>query len=382
MDMDAFYASVEQADHPELRGKPVVVGGTSNRGVVSAASYEARKYGIHSAMPIFEAKRKCPHALFVPVRMGRYIEVSHQIMSILDKYSPLIEQVSVDEAYMDISGLEKLHGSPEAIGRKIKEAIRKNTSLTCSVGIAPNKLLAKVTSEMNKPDGLTIIDSDLAIEVIRTLPIEKVPGVGEKMSMKLKSRGIFRLGDFRKIPEAKVLSEIGKFGLRLREFALGIDDSPVVVYSEAKSISSEETFDKDTDDPDVLKRVILEQAESVGKKLRGKRIKGSTITLKLKRSDFTQFTKSMTLGEPTQSTDVIYRYSLKLLEEVGIHHKFRLVGVGVSGFDRAKGRQEQLGLFTEKDPRKKSWEDAEKAMDAIKDKFGQNAIKRGHLLTS
>jgi DNA polymerase-4 len=382
MDMDAFYASVEQADHPELRGKPVVVGGTSNRGVVSAASYEARKYGIHSAMPIFEAKRKCPHALFVPVRMGRYIDVSHQVMSILDKFSPLVEQVSVDEAYMDISGLEKLHGSPEAIGRKIKEEIRKNTSLTCSVGIAPNKLLAKVASEMKKPDGLAIIDSEQAIEVIGTLPIEKVPGVGKKMSMKLKSRGISRLGDFRKLPEGKVLSEIGKFGLRLREFAFGIDDSPVVVYSEAKSISSEETFDKDTNDLEVLKRVILEQAESVGKKLRGKGLDGSTITLKLKRSDFTQFTKSMTLGEPTQSTDVIYRYSVKLLEEVDIRHKFRLVGVSVSGFDRAKGRQAQLGLFTEKDPREKSWEDAEKAMDAIKDKFGQNAIKRGHLLTS
>jgi DNA polymerase-4 len=382
MDMDAFYASVEQADHPELRGKPVVVGGTSNRGVVSAASYEARKYGIHSAMPIFEAKRKCPHALFVPVRMGRYIDVSHQVMSILDKFSPLVEQVSVDEAYMDISGLEKLHGSPEAIGRKIKEEIRKNTSLTCSVGIAPNKLLAKVASEMKKPDGLAIIDSEQAIEVIGTLPIEKVPGVGKKMSMKLKSRGISRLGDFRKLPEGKVLSEIGKFGLRLRELAFGIDDSPVVVYSEAKSISSEETFDKDTNDLEVLKRVILEQAESVGKKLRGKGLNGSTITLKLKRSDFTQFTKSMTLGEPTQSTDVIYRCSVKLLEEVDSHHKFRLVGVSVSGFDRAKGRQAQLGLFTEKDPREKSWEDAEKAMDAIKDKFGQNAIKRGHLLTS
>jgi DNA polymerase-4 len=381
IDMDAFYASVEQADHPELKGKPVIVGGISNRGVVSAASYEARKYGIHSAMPIFQAKRNCPHGLFVRVRMARYIEVSQQIMAILDKYSPIIEQVSVDEAYMDISGLEKLHGGPEVIARKIKEEILKHTSLTCSVGIAPNKLLAKIASEMNKPDGLTFIDSERASEVLKTLPIEKVPGVGEKMRMKLKSRGISRLGDFIRLPEGKVFSEMGKFGVKLREFALGMDDSPVVVFSQAKSISSEETFDKDIDDPEALKKRILEQAESVGKKLREKQIKGSTITLKLKRSDFTQVARSMTLGEPTQSTDVIYRWCLKLLEEMDIHHKFRLVGVGVSGFAPAKGSQEQLGLFQEKAHKKKSWEDAEKAMDAIKDKFGHDAIKRGPLVT-
>jgi DNA polymerase-4 len=200
IDMDAFYASVEQADHPELRGKPVIVGGTSNRGVVSAASYEARKYGIHSAMPIFQARRKCPHGLFVRVRMARYIEVSQEIMAILDKYSPIIEQVSVDEAYMDISGLEKLHGGPEVIARKIKEEILKETSLTCSVGIAPNKLLAKIASEMNKPDGLTLIDSERASEVLKTLPIEN-PGRWRKMRI-IKSR-ISRLGDFIRLPEAK-----------------------------------------------------------------------------------------------------------------------------------------------------------------------------------
>jgi len=226
-----------------------------------------------------------------------------------------------------------------------------------------------------------LIDYERASEVLKTLPIEKVPGVGEKMRMKLKSRGISRLGDFIRLSEGKVFSEMGKFGVKLREFALGVDDSPVVVYSQAKSISSEETFDKDIDDPEALKKRILEQAESVGKKLREKQIKGSTITLKLKRSDFTQVARSMTLGEPTQSTDVIYRWCVKFLEEMDSHHKFRLVGVGVSGFAPAKGRQEQLGLFEEKNHKKKSWEDAEKAMDAIKDKFGHDAIKRGPLVT-
>ncbi len=381
VDMDAFYASVEQSDHPEMRGKPVIVGGSSNRGVVSAASYEARKYGIHSAMPIFQAKRRCPRGLFVRVRMGRYMEVSRQVMAILDQYSPIVEQVSVDEAYVDISGLERLFGSPEVIGRKIKEDIRSKTSLTCSVGIAPNKLLAKIASEMNKPDGLTIVDSERAKEMLQTLPIEKVPGVGRKMSMKLKSLGISRLGDFLSLPEERVLSEMGKLGLKLRELALGTDDSPVVAYSEAKSLSSEQTLHEDTDEMEVLKKEILEQTESLGKRLREKDIMGSTIRLKLKRADFTLVTKSLTLVEPTQSTDVIYRSALRLLEEADFHHKFRLAGVGVSGLASAKKTPLQLSLFDIKEPTKKSWEDAEKAMDAIRDKFGRNAIKRGHLVT-
>ena len=180
IDMDAFYASVEQLDHPELRGKPVIVGGSSNRGVVSAASYEARKFGVRSAMPIFQAKKRCPDGIFVPVRMNRYKQMSDQVMEILEKYSPTVEQVSIDEAFLDLSGLERLHGSPEQIARRIKDEIRSALSLSCSVGIAPNKFLAKVASESNKPGGMTIIPSREAGAVARSLPVGKVPGVGKK----------------------------------------------------------------------------------------------------------------------------------------------------------------------------------------------------------
>jgi DNA polymerase-4 len=377
IDMDAFYASVEQRDNPELRGKPVIVGGTSGRGVVSAASYEARKYGVRSAMPIFQAKKRCPNGIFVPVRMDRYIQMSERVMAVLDQYSPLIEQVSVDEAYMDISGLERLHGSAEEIARKIKAEIKKETFLTCSIGIAPTKLFAKIASEMSKPDGLSMIRPDRVDEVIRNLPVDKVPGVGEKAREKLGRLGVATLGDLRKYSEQRLVDEMGRFGLRLREFSLGIDASPVVVYSEAKSVSNEETFEKDTDDPEVIKREILVQAESVGRRLRGKGVKGCTITLKLKRSDFTQHTRSITLKNPTNSTETIYKSSLRLLDEVDMHEKFRLVGVGVSNFSSCSGGPVQMGLFEEADQKKKSWENVEKAMDLIKSRFGRDAIKRG-----
>lgn len=382
IDMDAFYASVEQLDNPELRGKPVIVGGTSGRGVVSAASYEARKYGVRSAMPIFQAKKRCPNGIFVPVRMDRYIQMSEQVMAVLDQYSPLIEQVSVDEAYMDISGLERLHGSAEETARKIKAEIKKKTSLTCSIGIAPSKLFAKIASEMNKPDGLTMIRPDQVDEVIKSLPIDKVPGVGEKAREKLRRLGVATLGDLRKYSEQRLVDEMGQFGLRLREFSLGIDASPVVVYSEAKSVSNEETLEKDTDDPEVVKREILAQAESVGRRLRGKGVKGCTITLKLKRSDFTQHTRSITLKDPTNSTETIYKWTLRLLDEADMHEKFRLVGVGVSNFSSFSGGPVQMSLFQEADQKKKSWENVEKAMDLIKSRFGRDAIKRGPLVPS
>jgi DNA polymerase-4 len=382
IDMDAFYASVEQLDNPELRGKPVIVGGTSGRGVVSAASYEARKYGVRSAMPIFQAKKRCPNGIFVPVRMERYIRMSERVMAVLHRYSPLVEQVSVDEAYVDISGLERLHGSAEEIARKIKAEIKKETSLACSIGIAPAKLFAKIASEMNKPDGLTMIRPDQVDEVITSLPIDKVPGVGEKARERLRHIGVATLGDLRNHSEQRLVDEMGQFGLRLREFSLGIDPSPVVAYSEAKSISNEETLEKDTDDPEVLKREILAQAESVGRRLREKGVKACTITLKLKRSDFTQHTRSITLKDPTSSTEMIYKWSLRLLDEVDMHEKFRLVGVGVSNFSSSCEGPVQMSLFQEADQKKKSWENVEKAMDLIKSRFGRDAIKRGPLVPS
>jgi len=378
--MDAFYASVEQMDHPELRGKPVIVGGSSNRGVVSAASYEARKFGVRSAMPIFQAKKRCPQGIFVPVRMGRYKEMSDRVMEILEKYSPVVEQVSIDEAYLDLTGLERLHGSPEQIARRIKEEIRRSTSLSCSVGIAPNKFLAKVASEANKPDGLTIIPNREAEKVARRLPVGKVPGVGKKSVDRLEKLKVTLLGDLFAVPEASLLKVAGKFAHTLLQFARGRDDSPVVSHTDAKSISSEETFEEDTNDFEVLRKELLLQAEEVGRRLRRNGIKGSTVTLKLRRADFVRITRSLSFSEATDSTKTLYEHGLRLLEAVNLSEKYRLIGLAVSGFGKALSQSEQLNLFDRKKAGQGSWRDVEKAMDSITEKFGREAIKRGSLM--
>jgi len=379
VDMDAFYASVEQVDDPSLKGKPVIVGGSSNRGVVSAASYEARKFGVRSAMPIFQAKQKCPNGIYLPVRMARYQEVSKRVMAILTEFSPLVEQVSVDEAYMDISGIDRVLGSPRKMGLQIKKSIRETTSLTCSIGIAPNKFLAKIASDLKKPDGLTHIKPKEVLSFIATLPIGKVPGVGEKTIYKLEEIGVHMLGDVQNTKESLLLERTGKFGRRLLDLSRGIDETPIVPYSEPKSISSEETIAKDTDDMDVLKKVLLMQSELVGRRARAKGLMGTTVTLKLKRADFKQMTRSVTIEEPTNSSNEIYEQTVKLLERVK-STKFRLVGVGLSNLVSGEDSKEQLNLFQGVDPAKKPWQEAEKAMDTIKERFGGDAIKRGGLL--
>ena len=351
IDMDAFYASVEQLDHPELRGKPVIVGGSSNRGVVSAASYEARKFGVRSAMPIFQAKKRCPQGIFVPVRMARYKEMSNQVMEILERYSPIVEQVSIDEAYLDITGRKRLHGSPEAIARRIKEEIRRVTSLTCSVGIAPNKFLAKIASEANKPDGLTIIPTKEASKVAQSLPMGKVPGVGkENGRSQLAKLKVINLGDLLALSETALLKAVGKFAYTLLEYAKGMDESPVVSHTDAKSISSEETFEENTNDFEVLRKELLLQAEEVGRRLRKNELKGSTVTLKLRRADFVRITRSISFSEPTDSTNTIYGWALKLLEAVDLSEKFRLIGIAVSGFVRDQSASTQLNLFDRAEP--------------------------------
>jgi DNA polymerase-4 len=380
IDMDAFYASVEQRDHPELRGKPVIVGGSSNRGVVSAASYEARKFGVRSAMPIFQAKKKCPQGIFVPVRMHRYKEMSDRVMSILEKYSPIVEQVSIDEAYLDLTGLERLHGSPEQIARRIKEEIRRLTFLSCSVGIAPNKFLAKVASETNKPDGLTIIPSRRAAKVAQSLPVGKIPGVGKKTVDRLEKLKVITLGDLLTRPETVLLKAVGKFAYTLLEFAKGTDDSAVVSHTDAKSISSEETFEENTNDFEVLRKELLVQVDEVGRRLRRNELKGRTVTLKLRRADFVRITRRISFSEPTDSTKAIYGWALGLLEAVDLSEKFRLIGIAVSGFGRTQGAAAQLNLFGAESRHGESWREVEKAMDSITEKFGHEAIKRGSLI--
>ncbi len=381
IDMDAFYASVEQLDHPELRGKCVIVGGTSNRGVVSAASYEARKYGVHSAMPVFKAKKKCPDGIFLRPRMARYLEVSGTLMSLLRAYSPLVEPVSIDEAYIDLAGCEKLHGSPEEIAHKIKEQIKETLDLTCSVGLAPTKFLAKIASDMDKPDGFFIISEDRVRSFIESLPIRKVPGVGTMTHKKLDAMGIKTLGDVCSYPETALFKQLGKFGKRLLELAAGIDYSPVIPTPDHKSVSSETTLGTDTADKEHLAGYLLKQSEDVAKQLRKLGVKAKTITLKIKHADFKQATRSTTLSMPTCSSENIYSEARRLLMDYPIQKKIRLIGVGTSGFI-TKGSPTQIGLFDREKKSGDKWERVDRTVDSIAEKFGTAAIKRARLTES
>jgi DNA polymerase-4 len=375
IDMDAFFASVEVLDDPALKGKPVVVGGDMRRGVVSAASYEARRFGVHSAMPLYRARRLCPDCVFLPVRMERYAEVSRVVMRCLEDFSPLVEQVSVDEAFVDLTGTEQLFGPPERAARAIKARIWGATSLTCSVGVSVSKMLAKIASEMDKPDGLTIIPPDKMEEFLKTLPIRKVPGVGEKSEAELAKIGIERVGDIAKFSPEWLEERFGKYGAWLVEVATGAEGSPVEPYSEPKSVSAEDTLDEDTDDRDILKRYLLEQSERVGRRLREEGYQARTVTLKLKHSDFKLITRSETLREPTRLGETVYREAVKLLEAYPLRAKIRLVGVGVSNLEPVEGPA-QMSLFDESKSLAK-WAKVEQAADEIAKRFGERAVKRG-----
>ena len=378
IDMDAFYASVEQLDNPWLRGKCVIVGGTSNRGVVSASSYEARRFGVRSAMPIFQARQKCPDGVFIPPRMTRYKEVSKEIMAILRKFSPQVEVVSIDEAYMDISGSQRLHGNPEAVARDIKNTIKEKLGLTCSVGVAPVKFLAKVASDMDKPDGLTIIPPAEMAQFIERLPVQKVAGVGRKTFLRLESMGIKTLGDVNQFPPKMLLDHLGKFGQRLIELASGRDRSSVTPWSPHKSISSERTLGEDTRDKNLLHNYLLKQSEEVARQLRKAGVKAKTITLKIKHADFKQYTRSKTISSPTRSSETIYQHAASLLDNYELTQKIRLIGVGTSGFQSA-GQPVQLSLFDRVEQSDKSWEIVDRTVENITQKFGRDAIKRGSL---
>jgi len=373
--MDAFFAAIEVLDNKHLKGKPVIVGGSSRRGVVSTASYEARRFGIHSAMPIFKAKGKCPQGVFLPVKMERYKEVSRKIMDLLKDFTPLVEQVSIDEAYLDITGTENLFGCPKEIARQIKGRIGKETGLTCSIGIAPNKFMAKVASEMHKPDGLTIISATEVDQFLSILPVEKIPGVGERTVEGLRHRGIKTVGDLKRFSKEQLLEDFGKFGLRLYNIAKGRDNESVTPDREIKSISSEETLQKDTGDLSKLKDMVKEHAEKVAWRLRNERLKGKTITIKIKFSDFSAFTKSQTIAEATDSSKILRDFAMKLFLDYPLKRKVRLIGVAVSSLEASK-EESQTSLFMvggEIDKERK----ADKAMDEIRRKFGGKVIERG-----
>lgn len=374
IDMDAFYASVEQVDNPHLKGKPVIIG-ASKRGVVSAASYEARKYGVHSAMPVFQARKLCPNGIFLPGRKERYREISREIMEMLQNISPLVEQVSIDEAFVDISGTEALHGPPGELGQKVKGRIFKSTSLTCSIGIAPNKFLAKIASDMKKPDGLTIIEGEEVHSMLSQLPLSKIPGIGTKTNSFLERLGVKSPADILGLPPAFWTQKLGKAGSHLYRMAQGIDHSPVTPSPVIKSCSAEDTFPEDTQDMGLVKKWLFHQAETVARELRHKGLRGRTISLKVKFRDFRIVMRSLTLPDPTNCTQTIYEGACRLLERLHTPGKIRLVGVGLSNFQ--KGPQ-QLNFYT--NLRSLRSERLDSAMDKIRDKYGDEVIKKGLIM--
>ena len=378
IDMDAFFAAIEQRDNPALKNKPVIVSGNSERSVVSTASYEARLFGIHSAMPVFMAKQKCDHLLIVPGDMKKYQAESKKIMEIISHFSPLMEQVSIDEAYVDIKGCERLFGSPEQIALAIKTKIKKDLSLTCSVGIAPIKFLAKIASDMNKPDGLTHIKVHQVENFIFTLPIRKVSGIGQSAMKNMELLQIKTLGDVKKYPLTLLTRKFGKLGQRLLELSKGIDPSRVETNYIRKSISSETTLSKDIFDFETIKQIILDRSQSVGRELRKENLVCENVFIKFKFSDFSQITRSKKLDAPICSSSAIFHKALDLYEKILLKKKIRLIGVGVTAL-KDKNAPVQMQLIPDTNMPKEQWESVDTAVDSISEKFGTHIIKKASL---
>lgn len=379
IDMDAFFASVEQRDNPELMGKPLIVGG-GVRGVVSAASYEARAFGVHSAMPTWKAQRLCPQAIFVPGRMSRYAEVSRHIMRTLEQFSPTIEQASVDEAYLDATGLERLFGPVESLGKAVKNAVKDATGLHCSVGLAPIKFLAKIASDLDKPDGLTILYPADVPDFLRTLPVQKIPGVGKTFNKALDSLGIRTCGEVCAYPQEFWSRRFGKSGIMLYERAHGIDHRPLTTERIAKSESAEHTLTEDTTDRDILKKWLFKQADRVGRSVRKHGFKGRVVHLKVKYADFTQLTRQSTLPQPTCATRTIFETACRLLDNLALVDKVRLIGLGLSGFDSPQS-QLLLPLTHSQDAQNREDQRTrlDSTLDSLTQRFGRQAITHGAL---
>ena len=374
VDMDAFFASVEQLHHPEWRGKPVIVGADPRegrgRGVVSTASYEARKYGIHSAMPISKAYRLCPHGIYVAPHGKLYSDYSKQIFEILYHFTPIVEILSIDEAFLEVTGSLHLFNSIENLGKEIKKQIFEVTKLTASLGIAPNKSIAKIASDFIKPDGLTIVSQEDIQKFLDPLPITKLFGVGKKMHEILQHLGINTVKDLCNYPKAFLEDKFGEMGAHIYNMARGIDDRRVQIDGEIKSISHETTFETDLVDEEHLNNTMLHLAAKVGQRLRKRNLKGKTIQLKIRFDDFTTFTRRKTLVNYTHLTDDIYKIGLKMLKEFyPLEKPIRLIGIGVSHIIDEKGMQ--ISLWDIQNEKKLA---LEKIMDQIQEKFGKSAI--------
>lgn len=375
VDMDAFYASVEERDRPELAGKPLIVGGTpQGRGVVAAANYAVRKFGVHSAMPTSTALRLCPQAVVLPPRLGYYAEISAQIHEILYRFTPLIEPLSLDEAFVDVTGSERLFGPSPEIARQIKCRIRDEIRLIASVGVAPNKFLAKIASDLEKPDGLVVVDSAGVQDFLDPLPVSRLWGVGRVTGQVFEQLGLRTIGDVRRTPVATLVEHFGKSGEHFWNLSHGSDDRSVIPDRDAKSISHETTFAVDLDDREVLRAWLLELTEQVGWRLRRHALRGRTVDLKVRYGDFRTVTRARTLREPTNVTGEIWQTAAELLGDCleSQDDPIRLLGVGVSGFDA--GRQVQQSLFGDEEKQKLTQLD--QVSDQIREKFGTSALNR------
>lgn len=381
IDMDAFYAAVEQLDNPAYRGKPVIVGGDPrSRGVVSTCSYEARKFGVHSAMPLREAYGRCPQGIFLPVRGNRYADISRQIMRILAEYTPLIEPLSLDEAFLDLTGSEKIFGPALEIAKMIVARIEKEIGLSASVGLAPNKFLAKLASDLRKPKGFVVVTRENMREILDDLPVGKLWGVGPKTEEQLHQLGIRTIGMLRRVDPQALESRFGEAGVVLHQLANGIDERPVVNDEEAKSIGHEITFQTDTDDRPFLAGVLLWLSDQVARRLRRHNLKGRIITVKIRDHNFKTLTKRTTLYEPTDFEEEIYQEALKLAQQVEWGaKKVRLIGVSLSGFTSPENQQ--LGLFGEEVTAKnEELEKLHQAVDELRDRYGEGIITKGTIL--
>jgi len=379
LDMDAFYPSVEMLDNPTLKGKSVIVGGSKKRGVVSSASYEARKFGIHSAQPIAQAKRLCPDGIFLPVRMSRYQEVSKQVFEIFHRFTPLVEPISIDEAFLDVTDSIRLFGQPEIIAKKIKQIILTETGLTISAGIAPSKFVAKIASDIDKPDGLTVVHPDGVRAFLDPLPVKKMWGVG-KVSQKCLSRlHIHTFRDLRQTPVKVLEKQFGKHGVKIQLLAKGVDERDVIPEHDVKSIGHEQTFSQDIISLDVAQKALLALGNKLARRMRHKGLKGKTVTLKVKYFDFVQITRSTTLPKSIDDGLEIYSVACCLLKKTEVTKKpIRLLGISLSQLNFL-GMGTQLSLF-DKDPSSQKRQRLNTVLDSLYEKFGDKSVVPGTLL--
>jgi DNA polymerase IV len=373
-DMDAFYASIEQRDDPSLRGRPLAVGGPSARGVVAAASYEARRFGVHSAMPMARALRQCPELVVVRPRIDYYAEVSAQVFAIFGSFTPLVEPLSLDEAFLDLTGCERLHGSGPEVARQIKQRVREELNLVVSVGVAPNKFLAKLASDVGKPDGLLVVEPDQIQSFLRPLPVRRLFGVGKVTEERLLELGVSTIGELADLPRELLESRLGSSGAELWQLARGDDERPVIVDRPPESIGNEDTFARDLTDAEQLGREVQAQADRVAARLREQGYQARVVVLKVKTADFKLLTRRRTLPRASSDGNLIGETARALLRKLlpGLG-PVRLTGVTAGGLERTESPRQ----LTFDEPAQERGEELGRTLDAIASKFGEGALVRG-----